>query len=519
MCTNPFKPAVFRSERMYRLLLGVYPRAFRREYGPAMAQLFRDQCGEACQKEGRWGLMKVWWRGLVDLGRSATLEQMSNLNEKLNMTSTPWFGKTQRRLALAVFILICGLALVGTWLLPRYFVSTVRLAVMKDTADSPDHSQPAATIYDPYFVQTEFEKLRSKAVLYPVIERLKLNERWARKLGLERPLSTQEAFLLLQKSLDLRQHRNTSLIEIRAFSEDPKEAAEIANTAADVYRGLRARNLEVASIQGIEALQRELGEQAASIRDSQATVDKLREQGNIPIGTAEGQELGGAERLRQLESQALEAELASAQLEALRDRLCQLDRKELRQVLPTAFPDTLLTELLTRYNQAEVDLLALKRDRGPEHPEMLRAQSVLSKLDEQIEQRISGILAGLELKARNLTQERELRLKALSFQQNQISDKASKYEVYFTAKRELEIQKQMHQAIALRLQQEKMEANLPKTASVEIIDRAEPSLRPVRPNVPLNIAAGILLGLVASAVVVLLMLFKSLLTRPTAVGA
>jgi hypothetical protein len=35
------------SEKIYRRLLRAYPKAHRAEYGPAMAQLFRDQCRDA----------------------------------------------------------------------------------------------------------------------------------------------------------------------------------------------------------------------------------------------------------------------------------------------------------------------------------------------------------------------------------------------------------------------------------------------------------------------------------------
>ena len=40
-----------------------------------------------------------------------------------------------------------------------------------------------------------------------------------------------------------------------------------------------------------------------------------------------------------------------------------------------------------------------------------------------------------------------------------------------------------------------MDARLPKTAIVEITDPAEPGLRPVRPNIPLNITLGFIVGL------------------------
>jgi uncharacterized protein involved in exopolysaccharide biosynthesis len=53
---------------------------------------------------------------------------------------------------------------------------------------------------------------------------------------------------------------------------------------------------------------------------------------------------------------------------------------------------------------------------------------------------------------------------------------------------------------------------------VELVDRAEPGLRPVRPNVPVNLAIGILLGGLASLLMALAWFVKGLLARNTPAG-
>jgi len=54
-------------ERGYTWLLFLYPSGHRREYGSAMAQLFRDQLRDACGQDGVRGLARVWTRTLCDL--------------------------------------------------------------------------------------------------------------------------------------------------------------------------------------------------------------------------------------------------------------------------------------------------------------------------------------------------------------------------------------------------------------------------------------------------------------------
>jgi hypothetical protein len=63
------------SERVYRALLTVYPREFRREYGAQMRQVFGDLCREALRKNQKRGLVRLWILTVLDLGRSALLQR------------------------------------------------------------------------------------------------------------------------------------------------------------------------------------------------------------------------------------------------------------------------------------------------------------------------------------------------------------------------------------------------------------------------------------------------------------
>ncbi len=114
---------------------------------------------------------------------------------------------------------------------------TVRVEVGKDNPDIAPLLYGAQTqvLFDPYFIQTEFEKIKSKTVLYKVIEKLALNDAWARKYGTGEKLSVEKTYQRLVSNVDVKQSRNTSLMEIRVSDEDPEVAARIANTIAEVY--------------------------------------------------------------------------------------------------------------------------------------------------------------------------------------------------------------------------------------------------------------------------------------------
>lgn len=78
-------------EKIYRRLLRLYPKPYRRDFGEPMAQLFRDQCRDAWQSGRYGGLLKLWLRTLPDLGKTSFIEQLSHIGKShiMNAKHTP----------------------------------------------------------------------------------------------------------------------------------------------------------------------------------------------------------------------------------------------------------------------------------------------------------------------------------------------------------------------------------------------------------------------------------------------
>jgi hypothetical protein len=71
----------------YHLLLAFYPTHFRREYGPHMAQVFRDSCRRTYRQSGPPGMLGLWALTLFDWFKSVIEEQ---LNRQTEMTRLKW---------------------------------------------------------------------------------------------------------------------------------------------------------------------------------------------------------------------------------------------------------------------------------------------------------------------------------------------------------------------------------------------------------------------------------------------
>jgi hypothetical protein len=132
---EPDSYAVALSVRLFERFLAAYPRKHRREYGPAMAQLFRDQCRDAWCDGRAWGLTRLWLRVLPDLVKTSVLEHISTLKERKTMLerlgillrprSAPWL--VYIAVFAAVFLLVGAASTLITLLLPEvYGASPVR---------------------------------------------------------------------------------------------------------------------------------------------------------------------------------------------------------------------------------------------------------------------------------------------------------------------------------------------------------------------------------------------------------
>ena len=138
---------------------------------------------------------------------------------------------------LLVFLLTAVTTTVVSFLLPKTYMSMSRISVEKDTSDiAPlNGMQSGETAFDPYFIQTELEVIQSQKVLDKVVSKCRLTNVWKRLNG-GKSLTPREARKILKKAIDIRQFRNTSIIELRAYDRKPTEAQEIAQALAEEYQ-------------------------------------------------------------------------------------------------------------------------------------------------------------------------------------------------------------------------------------------------------------------------------------------
>lgn len=411
--------------------------------------------------------------------------------------------RIRKTVILAVFLLVVITATLVTFILPESFSSIARIKVQRDVTDIDGISGGAGSRsiagYDPFFIQTEFEAIQSEKILGKVVEALDLNNVWGAKFGTK--LKTTDTIGMLKGHMSLRPVRNTSLIAIEVYSEKPAEAMKIANAVADTYRDYRMDERLRMTTTGIKALEERYQEQQDKIRKTQKELEDERQRigindwdaaGTAPTPTTE------AEQLRKMLASAQDGDIRLNALQAQVVKLKALSQKELRQVLPRMRQDPMLTELLTQLNVAENEMVRVKQDYSPDHPIYIRSEGLLKEIERKVDENVSGAMFALDSELDRMQTEVAGLRKAVEDARAEDIAKAQKVRPYYDKKRELEELYGFSRILGMKLASERIDLNLQKqsTSMVEVMDRALEGKKPVRPNKPLNILLGVVIGLV-----------------------
>jgi succinoglycan biosynthesis transport protein ExoP len=408
--------------------------------------------------------------------------------------------RIRKTVIIAVFLLVVITTTVVTYMLPETYMSSTRIKVEKDTADVPLLGQMSSQgPPDMFFLQTEFEVIQAKTNLYQVIEDLSLNQRWSKEYLAQGTLKTPETFEILKDKLDVRQFRNTTMIEIRVYSRNKSEAAEIANKIADVYKESRLSERERMAERGISKILEAIVDQQSKVNEKQKELDDLREKFRITDLMMDSYSQGSleADAVRRVDNLRTEVVSRLTRYGSTLDLLKKLDSKGLRNTLPTLYrDDALLMDALAKEVEIGQQLVRLTSTMADDHPDVKTARKMLARFESDVEDRIKGIISSLELQVASAKDELAQLISEVDSAKQEDLKRGKEYRVFFEKKRDVENQRIMLDVLGRKLAQERFDSKIPRGSLVQITDIAEEGLKPVKPNIPLNIAFGVVVGLV-----------------------
>ncbi len=278
-------------------------------------------------------------------------------------------------LVILVFLLVVITTAVITYLMPREYASTVTLEVREGGKVLNVFGNAQRDGFDPRFVTTQFEIIKRKEILYPVIERLGLDKAWRDRYQLT---SQAMVFNKLKGMIAMREIRNTQLIEIVVTGPDKQESMKIANAIAEEYQKKRISEEQALSTRSLDRLKSEVEKEAAKVEALKKEVSRIRIEDGIidlnPEGVEEVQQLPERVLMTQEEQVGI-ARLEAAKMRAKYEEISKLTDEEIMRSMVTMdreVQDPTVVQILPLYLQTVSELRSMENSGyGPNHPRVL----------------------------------------------------------------------------------------------------------------------------------------------------
>jgi capsular exopolysaccharide synthesis family protein len=414
----------------------------------------------------------------------------------------------RKEIVIAVALLVILAGVLVTFSMSKVYMASCVIKVEEERPDLPVFTQEIMR-FDPLFLRTQFEIIQSGPVIEEVVRRLDLNETLGRAYGYYDTLgeqSLEQTLKLVAGRMKVQQYRDTNLIEIQIYMDEPKGmapqmAAEIANEVATVYRDLTVQRTRDTTERALQALYESLQDQRDLVAKAEQSVSKILQKHELTIVSP----FAGADSeltklsVTQLEQARIKLRMEMEAKKALFDKVKSLSMAELLGAFSYLVQDAALIRLVAEKRDAEVELGRMKDALGEKHPDLIRARATVEELDAKIADGLDGLRTGVEAEYERA----KAQTRALEelLEQTKASDRVQEGEGYLkyeVAKADLEHQRRVLEALELRYAEERIEMRIPRTT----VERVEPAKAPsdhdqVRPKPVLNIVLSVLVGLTA----------------------
>lgn len=411
-----------------------------------------------------------------------------------------WQG---RWTVIAVFLLVVGATAVWSFMQTPVYRATAIVEVQpqgRQLAAGQDVSGLGAAGYgwfaEEKYHNTQVEIIRSRDVARRVVDRMGISKHPDFE-EIDDPVD------YFRKRLRVDPRRDTGLIEISMVGANPDEITLWVNTVAEVYV---RRNLEKARQnmqESIDAIQEQLESFKASL--VQAEEARVMALGDNKIYSRENQEDILSQELKTYNGELTEVRIEKNRIEQVLDQIEYLTRSRGDLLsLPELREDDTLKELASQRVDLERQLENAKVELRPGHPQFEGLVSQLSKVEQNIQDRISLIVGSMQnsLQAK-IQQEIYLRdqiRKAEEFSL-EVVRATSSYDIFQS---DAEAKKTVVDLINKAMSEVTLGAHLMNN-NVSLLDSAAPPRWPISPRKKLNVMMGAFFGLFLGVAVVFFM--------------
>lgn len=413
-----------------------------------------------------------------------------------------WHILVKRRWTIVTTVLVLvTLVTIATFRTKPVYRASARVAVEADTSQIQsinDLYQKTPT--DDAFVQTQLQVLKSENLAWRTIEQLQMqaNKHFIADpkalAALDSDRRKYELIDAFQENLTVELLPKTRMLVISFESTDPKLASQVATAHVNNYVDFNFREKYSATKQASGWMEQQLDELKAKVEQSQqALVDYERKFSIAQTGDKDRQNVS-EQMLSDLSREWTNAQSERIQKEAKYNRI-RSNREEVVQLADN--------DLLGRLKEKQADLrnqyVEALANYGPNFPKVQRLKQQGDELEAQVTREQTRVIERVREEFQAAQNRERLAQQAVTRQKEELSKLNDLLVQHNILKRDFETNQQMYQSLLQRLKDATVSAGL-RSTNIHIVDTALPPGKPVRPRKLLNIAVGLLAGLVLGVI-------------------
>jgi polysaccharide biosynthesis transport protein len=389
-----------------------------------------------------------------------------------------------------VLIAAVLVAIVSFKMKPIY-ESTTLLEVIADTTQIQslnDLYRQSPT--DAAFIGTQIQVLRGEDLAWQTIQQLGLaqNPEFARRQGAADSQASDDAVIRsFLGHLHVEQVRDSHVVKVSFESTNPELAARVANKLAEDYIEYNFRQKYDATRQVSGWMEKQLDELKAKVEKSQqALVDYERQNAIVNIGDKQNVV---EQRLADMSRGLTEAQSDGVQKESL----FELVKSNESQVALLA-QNALLQKLEEKYADLKAQYADAVGQYGREFPKAKRLESQLKEIQAAIDKERARTVERIRIDYAAAVNREKLLTAAVAKEKAEVGRVNQLLIQHNMLKRDFETNQQLYDSILQRLKDATVSAGL-RATNIHLIGRAKPQSAPTRPKKVLNIAIGLMVGL------------------------
>jgi capsular exopolysaccharide synthesis family protein len=287
--------------------------------------------------------------------------------------------------------------------------------------------------------------------------------------------------------LSVRRDPSSRLITISFDSHDPKTAADVVNSLMKLFV---QRNFELrhdAISESSVWLARELDDIREKMLSSSTEVEHFQRLNAIP-------DLDPSSNSYAVEMTDLDRQLAEARSERIQ-LTAYLKPGSDPQSLPQVRNNPVIQALMQKRAETNANLAQAKVIYGANHPEVRKLQNQSDELGRGIRDQLAGVVAELRTSYRAAQAREQLMANAVKGATQNLSTLSQ----YNTLKKQAQADRELYDSLYAKAKEAAISA-VSKSSNIHIVNQARILEHPTRPHRLLNIAAGLLVGLIGAVV-------------------